>query len=143
MLTEYIGRHLQDDPTVFLVGTTFSTQIDFCAEAKAALGKDDCGSPGYGVTVSATYDPSLDKLPDQNERLFADVETDRQNPFYFELQDDIGIYGRWEVTYTDSQTTQVASQIIEIQYPCRNVSFQAIKEPFLSGEFLADFTELA
>ena len=116
MLTDLIGRHLvtndNSGPTVFLVGTA-TDQINFCEEAKTVLGVGDCGLAGETISVSAPYDPSLAKLPEQNERLFADLNVDEANPFTLTLTDDLGIYGRWEVTYTSS-IGPTATQIIEI-----------------------------
>ena len=41
-----------------------------------------------------------------------------------------------------SDTAETASQIIEIQYPCRDISI-TFEEPFLTGQFIADYNELA
>ena len=116
MITDHIGKLIGNNlPTLFLVGSDI-TQIDFCAEAMKAFNTQDCGRNEKWINMSSSFDSTIGKLPQQSVELFPATSFNEEHRFYFNLQDEVGNYGRWQITYTQSDTAVTANQIIEIQY---------------------------
>ena len=81
-----------------------------------ALNTQDCGRNEKWINMSSSFDSTIGKLPQQSVELFPATSFNEEHRFYFNLQDEIGNYGRWQITYTQSDTAVTANQIIEIQY---------------------------
>ena len=136
---------------LFMFGTDESV-IHFCDEViDLFVNEDNCGFENVYYAIEIAPDFRTDNA-DQHAGLMefnveqTYIETSETFPTDFELTNDIGNLGMWELTYrrctqVPCEATESLKQYYTMVYPCRNTTLR-LTEPFISGIFTADFEEL-
>ena len=109
--------------------------INFCEEALQLFGSQTC----TGINIESISAEPYDN-PSQANELFVNQILSDSNPLIYDLIDDVGSFGFWTITYTDTASLVVKEQYLYIEYPCRSVELTFLG-PF-NGEFYSNYADL-